>query len=77
MKQRSELFSLWSLPQPVFVFGCTILAASAVTTTWMDPALLVSILVVLPIPLCLILERFMPRRRDWLLNWRDLAEDSC
>jgi len=35
--QRSPLFSLWSLPQPVFVFGCTILTASAFTARWMDP----------------------------------------
>ena len=76
MDQRSPLFSFWSLPQPVFVFGCTILAASAVTTQWMDPELLVSILIVLPIPLYLVVERLMPRRRDWLLNWRDLREDA-
>jgi sterol desaturase/sphingolipid hydroxylase (fatty acid hydroxylase superfamily) len=76
MEQRSPLFSFWSLPQPVFVFGCTILAASAVTTQWMEQELLVSILIVLPIPLYLVVERFMPRRRDWLLNWRDLAEDA-
>lgn len=42
----------------------------------MDPELLVSIFVLGPIPLLLILERFMPRRPDWLLNWRDLAEDT-
>jgi sterol desaturase/sphingolipid hydroxylase (fatty acid hydroxylase superfamily) len=76
MEQRSSLLSFWSLPQPVFVFGCTILTASAVTTQWMDQELLVSILIVLPIPLYLVVERFMPRRRDWLLNWRDLAEDA-
>lgn len=76
MEHRSPLFSFWSLPQPVFVFGCTILAASAVTTQWMDQELLVSILIVLPIPLYLVVERFIPRRRDWLLNWRDLAEDA-
>ena len=76
MEKRSSLLSFWSLPQPVFVFGCAILAASAATTQWMDPALLVSILVVIPIPLFLLLERLMPRRRDWLLDWRDLVEDS-
>jgi sterol desaturase/sphingolipid hydroxylase (fatty acid hydroxylase superfamily) len=42
----------------------------------MDQELLVSILIVLPIPLYLVVERFIPRRRDWLLNWRDLAEDA-
>ena len=74
--QRSPLPALWSLPQPVFVFGCAILTASAFTTDWMDPGLLVSILVLAPIPLLLVLERLKPRRHDWLLNWRDLAEDT-
>ncbi len=60
----------------MFVFSCTFLAASAVTTKWMDPELLVSILIVIPIPLFLIVERFLPRRDDWLLNKRDLAEDA-
>ena len=41
----------------------------------MDPQLLVSIMIWLPIPLLLIVERFAPRRQDWLLNWRDVAED--
>ena len=76
MEQRSPLLSLWSLPQPVFVFGCTILTASAFTTRWMDPESLVSFFVLAPIPFLLVLERFMPRRQDWLLNWRDLAEDT-
>ena len=66
----------WSLPQPVFVFGCTLLVASAITTGWMDAKLLTSILLWLPIPLLLIAERFAPRRDDWLLNWRDLAVDT-
>lgn len=67
---------IWSLPQPVFVFGCTILAAITVTTGWMDADLLVTILIFLPFPLFLVLERLMPRRKDWLLNWYDLLEDS-
>jgi sterol desaturase/sphingolipid hydroxylase (fatty acid hydroxylase superfamily) len=76
IETRSPLLSLWSLPQPVFVFGCTILTASAFTTRWTDPGSLVSFFVLAPIPFLLVLERFMPRRRDWLLNWRDLGEDT-
>ena len=75
MERKSRQSFFWSLPQPVFVFGCTVLVASAFTTQWMDPQLLVSIMIWLPIPLLLIAERFAPRRRDWLLNWRDVAED--
>ena len=76
MVQRSPLLSIWSLPQPVFVFGSAILAASAAANHWMDAGLLVSILMFAPIPLLLIAERLLPKRRDWLLNWRDLLEDS-
>ena len=42
----------------------------------MDAQLLVFILIWLPFPVLLIAERFAPRRKDWLLNWRDLAEDA-
>ena len=76
MAQKSPLLSIWSLPQPVFVFGSAILAASAAANHWMDAGLLVSILMFAPIPLLLIAERLLPKRRDWLLNWRDLLEDS-
>ncbi|MFT6990781.1 MAG: sterol desaturase/sphingolipid hydroxylase (fatty acid hydroxylase superfamily) [Paraglaciecola sp.] len=65
----------WMLFQPVFVFGSTFLAASAVVYDWMDSGTLVSILLLFPIPFYLILERFHPKRKDWLLSWSDLAED--
>ncbi len=76
MQQPSRQAFYWSLPQPVFVFGCALLAASALTTQWMDAQLLVAILIFAPIPLLLIAERLIPRRDDWLLNWRDAAEDA-
>ncbi len=75
MDKQSFLKFLWSLPQPIFVFGCTILTASVVTRGWMDIGLLVSVLIFLPILLILALEYLVPRRKDWLLNWRDIAED--
>ena len=76
MNQTTPLLSLWSLPQPIVVFGSTALAASAAAIQWTDPQLLVSILMFAPIPLLLIAERLMPRRQDWLLNWYDLGEDA-
>lgn len=75
MERKSRQSFFWSLPQPVFVFGCALLVASAFTTQWMDPQVLVAIMIWIPIPLLLIAERFAPRRQDWLLNWRDVAED--
>jgi sterol desaturase/sphingolipid hydroxylase (fatty acid hydroxylase superfamily) len=76
MNKLSSRSWIWTLPQPIYVFGCTLLAASAMVYHWMDGQLLVSILIFSTIPLFLVLERFAPRRRDWLLNWRDLAEDT-
>lgn len=76
MDKPTQHAVLWSLPQPIFVFGCSILTASAVTTGWLDVGLLVLILIFLPIILILSLEFFIPRRREWLLNRRDLAVDT-
>lgn len=66
----------WTLFQPVFVFGITLIAASVAVFKWVDFGTLVTVLLFFPIPFFLILERFFPKRRDWLLNWRDLAEDA-
>ena len=75
MSQSQQEF-LWSLPQPLIVFGFAILTASAAVYGWMDLGSLVGIAIFLPIVLILLVERVMPKRRDWLLNWRDLAEDA-
>ncbi len=76
MERQSRQAFYWSLPQPVFVFGCTALVASAITTQWMDAQLLIAIMLWVSIPVLLIAERIVPRRDDWLLNWRDVAEDA-
>ncbi len=75
MKSPTHAF-LWTLPQPVFVFTSTFLIASATATQWVDPKFLFPILLYLPIPLLLLMERLVPRRKDWLLNWRDVGVDS-
>ncbi len=67
---------LWSLPQPLFVFGCMLLVASAAVVGWMDPMVLVLMILVLQFPLVLGAERFFAKREDWLLNWREFAEDG-
>ena len=67
---------LWSLPQPLAVLGSAALVASAITTGWTDADRLTSIILLLPIPTLLVLERLAPRRSEWILNWLDYLEDS-
>ncbi|XOV82820.1 MAG: sterol desaturase family protein [bacterium] len=66
---------LWTLPQPLVVFGAMSMVASAFVTGWMEADLLTSILLFCPIPMLLIAERFAPKRGDWLLNGKEFAED--
>ena len=68
--------SLWSLPQPAIAFGFATLAATAISYDWAYADELTASLLFLPIPLLLLAEWLMPKRADWSLNWRDLAEDS-
>jgi sterol desaturase/sphingolipid hydroxylase (fatty acid hydroxylase superfamily) len=75
MQKNSNLFSLWSLPQPIIVLGLSLLTASAAINGWADLSLLVPFFLFAPIPLLLLAERLLPKRNDWLLNWKDLAED--
>jgi sterol desaturase/sphingolipid hydroxylase (fatty acid hydroxylase superfamily) len=75
MEDKTKHPFLWSLPQPLFVFGCAILTASAYTYGWVSPVVLVTLMIWLPIPLLLVLERLMPKRQEWLLNWRELGTD--
>lgn len=67
---------LWSLPQPIVVLGSAVLVATAISTGWTDADQLTSIILLLPIPTLLLWERLTPRRGDWLLNWKDLLEDT-
>lgn len=76
MSAESSPFSLWSLPQPLFVLGSTLLAAYTVRNPWIDIGTFTAIVVFGSIALVLILERFVPKRRDWLLNWKELLEDA-
>lgn len=72
-KTNNEFF--WSLPQPVYVFFCTFLVASASVTGWMDSGTLAGLILLLTIPLCWIAERLIPKRKDWLLDSSDFYED--
>jgi len=52
-----------------------LLVASAASSGWADLSALTPVLMFVPIPLLCIVERLMPKRKDWLLDWKDLAED--
>ena len=67
---------LWTLPQPVIVLGSMFLVASAYANDWAYADQLTTTLLLLPIPLWLLLERIRPKRDDWVLNWREYAEDA-
>lgn len=66
---------LLTLPQPMLVFGAMLLVATAYATGWTDAGQLTSILLFCPIPMLLIVERLAPKRGDWLLTWKEFAED--
>ncbi|HSG91426.1 MAG TPA: sterol desaturase family protein [Pseudomonadales bacterium] len=67
---------LWSLPQPLAVIGAMLLVATAISTGWTDPDRLTTIVLLSPLPLVLLAERLAPKRQDWVLDWRELAEDA-
>lgn len=66
---------LWTLPQPLYVLGSALLVATAITWQWMDADLLVTLILTTSIPLVFIAERFAPKKQEWVLNWKDIAED--
>ena len=75
LQNTSDILSPWSLPQPVILLGFSLLVANAAITGWIDLPVLVSVLLFVPIPLLLLAERLIPKRKDWLLDWQDLTED--
>jgi sterol desaturase/sphingolipid hydroxylase (fatty acid hydroxylase superfamily) len=75
MPNTADILSPWSLPQPVILFGFSLLVASAAITGWIDLSVLVPVLLFVPIPLLWLAEYLMPKRKDWLLDWKDFTED--
>ncbi|MFT4814998.1 MAG: sterol desaturase/sphingolipid hydroxylase (fatty acid hydroxylase superfamily) [Pseudohongiellaceae bacterium] len=75
MPNTADILSPWSLPQPVILFGFSLLVASAAITGWIDLSVLVPVLLFVPIPLLWLAECLMPKRKDWLLDWKDFTED--
>ena len=75
MQNTSDILSPRSLPQPIILLGFSLLVANAAITGWIDLSVLVPVLLFVPIPLLLLAERLIPKRKDWLLDWKDLIED--
>jgi sterol desaturase/sphingolipid hydroxylase (fatty acid hydroxylase superfamily) len=75
MLNTTDILSPWSLPQPVILLGFSLLVASAAITGWIDLSVLVPVLLFVPIPLLWLAEYLMPKRKDWLLDWKDFTED--
>ncbi|WP_133469380.1 sterol desaturase family protein [Paraglaciecola marina] len=75
MRQLTRHDFFLSLPQPLFILGCVILTASSYTYGWISPSLVLAVMILLPVPMLLVLERLLPKRKEWLLNWKDLASD--
>lgn len=67
---------VWASVQPVLVIGSMILVAAMVASEWIHQELFSAIMIVLPIPLCIFAERIWTKRKDWLLEPKEMAEDA-
>ncbi len=71
-----ETTQAWALVQPVLVIGSMLLVAYMVSIDWLHQELFAAIMIVLPIPLCIFAERIWTKRKDWLLEPKEMAEDA-
>lgn len=67
---------LWAVLQPILVLGSMLLVASMITLQWMNHELFSAVMIVLPIPLLIVAERYWSKRKDWLLKPSEMAEDA-
>ncbi len=63
--------------QPILILGSMILVAIMSASNWLYEELFAAIMIILPIPLCLLAERIWTKRDDWLLEPKELAEDTA
>jgi sterol desaturase/sphingolipid hydroxylase (fatty acid hydroxylase superfamily) len=75
-QQRSLSDFVWVCVQPFLVIGSMILVANMVASDWAYRELFAAIMIVLPIPLCIFAERIWTKRKDWLLEPKEMAEDA-
>lgn len=62
--------------QPILVVGTMIALAFMAASEWQYQELFSAIMIVLPIPLCIVAERIWTKRKDWLLEPKEMAEDA-
>jgi len=62
--------------QPFFVLGTMTLVAVMAASDWLHLGLFSAIMIVLPIPLCIVAERLWAKRQDWMLEPKEMAEDA-
>ena len=73
---------LWTLPQPIIVFGGMIAVALSITSDVITPEAFgegadtfTALLLFAPLPIIWLAERIWARRKDWLLSPKEYAED--
>ncbi|MEO0425005.1 MAG: sterol desaturase family protein [Pseudomonadota bacterium] len=62
--------------QPTLVIGSMLLVATMIITEWWDHKLFALIMIILPTPLLIFAERIWTKRKDWILEPHELAEDA-
>jgi len=62
--------------QPFLILGSMLLVANMTVADSIYKELFNAVMIVLPIPLCLLAERIWTKRKDWLLETHELAEDA-
>ncbi|MGK0223145.1 MAG: sterol desaturase/sphingolipid hydroxylase (fatty acid hydroxylase superfamily) [Limisphaerales bacterium] len=67
---------VWQFPQPILVLGSATLVATMITQQWMDHKLFAVIMILIPIPFVMLAERIWTKRKDWLLEPKEMAEDA-
>ncbi len=67
---------VWTCAQPVLVIGSMIAVAFMVASDWIYQELFAAIMIILPVPLCIFAERLWTKRKDWLLEPKEMIEDA-
>lgn len=67
---------VWSSVQPILVMGSMIVMAIMVASDSIYRELFAAIMIVLPIPLCIVAEKIWTKRKDWLLEPKEMLEDA-